>query len=1147
MRQHLTDSSLRKWIAAIALLASFSSAARAEDFTLFESKIRPLLADKCYQCHSPQAKKLKGGLLLDTKQGVLKGGENGPAIVPGDPDHSRLIEAVRWGNKDLQMPPKERLTPEQVADLETWIKSGAPDPRTGPSQPVAGAAIDYAAARKQWAFHAPEEHPIPSVQQKEWCRSAIDQFILAKLEEKGLKPAPQAQKRVLIRRAYFDLVGLPPSVDDVEAFVKDESPEAFAKVVDKLLASPHYGERWGRHWLDVVRYTDSFDARGIGSDGDCTEAFRYRDWVVKAFNTDLPYDQFVMNQVAGDLLPAKNPDEFNADGLIATGMYAIGNWPGGDADRKKMLTDIVDDQVDVTGRAFLGLTLACARCHDHKFDPIASTDYYGLAGIFFSSHFLPNEGNSTAGGPMGRFPLASPSQVEKRKKQVEAVAQMQKSIEQARDEQYLAAGRAIIAQADQYLAAVWEYRQPGNAVPAIDSFAAAHHLDAATLGRWLDYAGPMLKSGAQRTLLATPRHNINGIAGLDGWTGPVDQPPGMMANTTDHVVTFSTITLPPKCVSVHPGQKSGVAVGWRSPISGTVSVRGRVIDADSVCGNGIDWAIDTMSEKSSRRLASGTFPNGGRQEFSAGDDAKALEAIEVKAGDFVQVAVYPKGDYSCDTTVVELDITEVDGAKRAWNLAKDVLPDVLVGGAGNPHADSLGNAGVWQFYEIPDEAPGGVAAGESDLTKWARAASLAHSAEDAATAARPLRDALAALDTRAEELRKSGKKASDLTGPDAKLYDDLTSPGGPFWKPLRATEGGLPPESRQQLAKMQEQLAALQKEVMPAIPVCHALAEGGVPGSMYDGIRDTRIHIRGRYDRMGDPAPRQFPRLLAGDEQKPITSGSGRMELARWLASPQNPQTARVMVNRLWQHHFGEGIVRTPNNYGKLGQPPTHPELLDWLAREFVAKGWSIKSMHREMMLSAAYQQSSVPDSATLKADPEDLLLGWMKRRRLEAEAIRDSLLVQAGTLDETIGGPSVRDLNTPRRTLYITTIRSNRNDYRTLFDAADPTAIVDQRNDSTVAPQALFLMNDPFALAQTKALSERVIKQGTPDDAGRIDWLYRRLYSRAPSDKEIEIGLTMLKEAQQPEGGKPPLAKDAAWEAYCQVLVCANEFVYVE
>ncbi|MDB5298643.1 MAG: Protein of unknown function (DUF1553)/Protein of unknown function (DUF1549)/Planctomycete, partial [Phycisphaerales bacterium] len=253
--------------AAVTLL--LSPRVRADDVEFFEQKIRPLLVEKCYQCHSAQAKKLKGGLLLDTKRGVLQGGDNGPAIIAGDPDHSRLIEAVRWGNKDLQMPPKERLTPEQVANLATWVKQGAPDPRTGPSAPFVGPAIDYAEARKQWAYHAPADHPVPAVKAAQWCRSPIDHFILAKLEEKGLKPAPPAEKRVLIRRAYFDLIGLPPAPEEVEAFVKDESPEGFAKVVDKLLANPHYGERWGRHWLDVVRYTDSFDARGIGSEGDC--------------------------------------------------------------------------------------------------------------------------------------------------------------------------------------------------------------------------------------------------------------------------------------------------------------------------------------------------------------------------------------------------------------------------------------------------------------------------------------------------------------------------------------------------------------------------------------------------------------------------------------------------------------------------------------------------------------------------------------------------------------------------------------------------------------------------------------------------------------------------------------------------------------
>src|SRR5665213_1844860 len=384
-----------RFVTLIVLMSVFSfygHLARAQDAGFFEKKVRPILVENCYSCHSTEAKKLKGGLYLDSRQGVRNGGKDGPILVPGDPEHSRLIEAIRWTNADLKMPPKRRLSSEQVADLTAWVKQGAPDPRVDAVKPVGG--VDLSEARKQWAYHPPIAPAIPPVADQAWCRSPIDRFILAKLEEKGLKPAPSADKRMLIRRAYFDLIGLPPTPEQVDAFVGDASPGAFAKVVDELLANPHYGERWGRHWLDVVRYTDSYDSRGVGNPGDCANAFRYRDWVVKSFNDDLPYDRFIKQQVAGDLLPGDG-GAFNADGLVATEMYVIGNWPGGEADRKKMLTDIVDDQIDVTGRAFLGLTLACARCHDHKFDPISANDYYGLAGIFFSSHFMPGQGSST--------------------------------------------------------------------------------------------------------------------------------------------------------------------------------------------------------------------------------------------------------------------------------------------------------------------------------------------------------------------------------------------------------------------------------------------------------------------------------------------------------------------------------------------------------------------------------------------------------------------------------------------------------------------------------------------------------------------------------------------------------------------------------
>src|SRR6185312_3551211 len=363
---------------------------------------------------------------------MLKGGESGkPAVVPGDAEKSLLIEAVRYLNEDLKMPPAKegKLTDSQIDDLVTWVKMGAPYPASSAAGvPVVAdkPAYNYDEARRWWSFQPVGSPPVPRVKNIAWVKSPVDRFILAKLEEKGLPPAPPADKRTLIRRATFDLTGLPPAPQDIEAFVADGSPEAFATVVDRLLASPQYGERWARHWLDVVRYTDSFDARGIGGEADVPEAWRYRDWVVNAFNADLPYDQFVVGQIAGDILATNEPGRFEAGQIVATGVMAIGEWGIGDADKEKMLTDIVDDQIDLTGRGFLGLTLACARCHDHKFDPIPTSDYYGIAGIFFSSHILPSPGAKTAGSPVLRIPLAPVEQIVARKAKEQRAAQLEK-------------------------------------------------------------------------------------------------------------------------------------------------------------------------------------------------------------------------------------------------------------------------------------------------------------------------------------------------------------------------------------------------------------------------------------------------------------------------------------------------------------------------------------------------------------------------------------------------------------------------------------------------------------------------------------------------------------------------------------------------
>jgi hypothetical protein len=789
------------FLLALCWLATPRTPARADATAdeFFEKEVRPLLADRCLSCHGGGEGKIKGGLRLTSRAGLIRGGDSGPAAVAGQPDDSLLVQAIRYQDEP-RMPPKQKLADREVATLVRWVEMGLPWPevKVRVEGEEAAAAVRTAGpgriadeARRFWSFQPVGQPATPEVADPSWPRSDIDRFILSALETRGLGPAPTADKRTLIRRATYDLTGLPPTPEEVAAFLADDAPDAFARVVDRLLASPRYGERWGRHWLDVVRYADARDARGIGGAGDITEAWRYRDWVVDAFNRDMPYDRFIIDQLAGDLIPSTdpNPGAINVEGLVATGLLALGEWGPGDADKEKMMTDIVDDQIDVVGRAFLGLTLACARCHDHKFDPIPTADYYGLAGIFLSTHIIPDPGNKTIGSPQLHVPL-------------------------------------------------------------------------------------------------------------------------------------------------------------------------------------VDRATMEAAERHKARLA----------------ERQAKLKAEIKAA-----------------------------------------------------------------------------------------------------AAVPARD-------------------------------------------------DLPADQIARIVALGEEVQALVKDRPPPIPLALAAQEGGVPKSPHEGFHDARIHVRGSYRRLAETVPRHFPRVLAGDDPPAIPHGSGRRELAQWIARPDHPLTARVMVNRIWQHHFGTGIVRTSSNFGKLGERPTHPELLDTLARQFVASGWSVKAMHRAIMLSATYGQSSTPSEEALRIDPENRGFGRMDRRRLESEEIRDSLLAVAGRLDGTMGGPSTPDFNGPRRSLYQRTVRSDRSSFGPLFDAADSTAIIDRRTVSTVAPQALFLLNNPFVLDVARDLSRRILNEGPTDDRGRIDRAYALLFGRPPTAVEAEIGTRLL-----------AVGGDAAWEAYAHVLLCTNEFLYVD
>jgi cytochrome c553 len=778
--------------ASLALLLLASAAhgqAPSEDAeTFFETKVRPVLAARCLRCHG--GRKVSNGLRLDSREALLRGGDSGPALVPGDADHSLLLQAVRYTHPKVRMPPDRRLPDAVVADLATWVRQGAPWPRTSARPTVP--------SEQHWAFR-PVRHVTPPTDPTGWARNPVDAFVLARLTEHGLRPAEPADRRTLLRRVTFDLIGLPPTADGVDAFLTDDSPDAFVRVVDRLLASPLYGERWGRYWLDVARYADT---AGDNADYPVPEARLYRDYVIAAFNADKPYDEFVREQLAGDLLARQGPREKYAERVIATGFLALSRryatgpyelWP---------LT--LEDSIATTGRAFLGLTLRCARCHDHKFDPVTKEDYYALYGLFASTQYP--------------------------------------------------------------------------------------------------------------------------------WAGAEE---------------FASKKLP-------------------------------------------------------------------REHFAA------------------------------------------------------LLP--------------------------PDEvAP--------RFCAWQQ-----------------------------RERQIGGEMRKAQNSGDAARVGALTA------ELYRAGKMGLPPD----------------------VPGAYAVQEGP-PGDAY-------VQLHGDVEQHGPVVRRGVPKFLEGGRPVTVPAGSsGRLELTRWIVRPDNPLTARVLVNRVWQHHFGRGLVTTPSNFGTRGEPPTHPNLLDWLTARFVEGGWSIKALHRLILLSKTYQLASADDDAGLAIDPGNRWYWRHDRRRLDAEAIRDALLTVAGNLDLTRPGPHPfppierwgwtqhnpfkEVYPTRHRSVYLMTQRFQRHPFLALFDGPDTNTSTDQRTASTVPLQALFLMNDPFVTEQAEGFARRLLG-ASADPARRIDLAHRWALARPATWEEEVRGVHYVEEYRRrlAEAGTPAGRLELeAWTSYARVLLCATEFVYVD
>ena len=928
----------------------------------FEKQVRPVLIAHCVKCHGVE--KQMGGLRLDVREGWVKGGDSGAAIVPGDVEASLLVHAIRYTDTDIQMPPEDeggKLSAQQVADLEAWVKAGAHDPRTAEAR-IGG--MNAAEAKTWWAFQPLKAVAPPLAIDGAPFHAAIDAFIDAGLEKHALLPAPPADKRTLLRRATFDLTGLPPTPEETDAFLKDLQPEAFMRVVERLLASPHYGERWGRHWLDVVRYTDLFvhpREYNASYTYELHEAYRYRDWVVAALNRDLPYDQFITHQLAGDLLPAAD-EQARLDGLAATGFLCIGSVDHGDADKDKIVSDIVDDQIDVAGKAFLGLTVSCARCHDHKFDPITAEDYYGLAGIFYSTRVLEDLAAKGANTVIRRAPFAEPAMLAER-------AQMEKRLAEVTAELSSSEQRRRLAELS-----------VGGVVLMPSRFASA----AGAMGR-IDADGAVTVSGAA----VNDTYTVEAVA------------PSELAIKAVRLEALADASLP-------------------------VSGPGRAGDGNFV----LNQFAATFAPANSSGAST------------------PLQWVKVSA-DFEQVG---------------------------FPVAAALEGKPNIGWAVSPQR-GVNHAAVFEVGEVLRLAAG---------TRLAF--TLTHNHADTYSL---------------------GKfRVSVLAEAPSVLAEDT-------------------PENRQLLAERD----ALQKVIAVPLPLGHFVQEGGTPGSLFPAVQDVNLHLRGSYTRLGPVVKRRMPEFFAGKAQPEIT-GSGRLQMAQWIASPNNPLTARVMVNRVWQHHFGEGLSRTPNNFGKLGDQPSHPELLDWLAVQFIQDGWSVKQLHRCIMQSAAYQRSSAVPPEMAAHDPDNRWLARMNARRLEAEPLRDAMLAVSGQLDRTPGGPATADLMIRRRTLYVATTRFDRSNFSTLFDAANPEASVETRTGSTVAPQALFLLNNPFVLAEARHLAAR-LNSAANDDPARVRLAFELVLARLPTEEELQLALSYI--------------AATSWDDYTHTLLCSNEFAYLD
>lgn len=988
------------------LVGSIAAADDPGEIAFFQKEIAPILEQRCFECHSHESGKAKGGLVLDSRSGWDTGGGSGSAIVPGEPEESLLVEAIRRKHEDLEMPPKEKLPASEIALLEKWIAMGAPDPRESKAP-----KIDPA---KLWALQPIEKQDPPTPANEDWARDDIDHFILAGLEEAHLSPAPDADRYTLLRRVTFDLTGLPATPGEIEAFINDPSDTAYQKVVDRLLASTAFGDHWARHWFDLSCYAD---LAGIGGKTLIRDAWRYRDYVIAALNDDKPFDRFIHEQIAGDHLPYETIEQ-QREQIIATGYLAIGPYTISNYIKKQLDADVVDHQIDRIGRTFLGQTISCARCHDHKFDPVPTADYYALAGIFHSTLTTSYDGPGVW-STITEIALPNPKgTLEERAHR----AQKLKAVNSKR--QRLQAERTSLV-----------LKIPGAStanVLTLDKRIATNKKDT-------DYdlrfeAGPSVWAGApQRTTAA------------DGLQIDLLRADGSVLTGFRH----------------NPG-----------PWSGTKDAQKLKPVRFSYTGDG---SGDLRIRLTSATPGSGHF--GG-----AIDDLRILHDGDV---------------------LFEEDFDEVKPGKTESSQADTRLRVLAKAGVPGWSGDGINHSHV-------------VDLGEGDF-----AVQFFGGREESFASAKPVTEAEISAHTRAMEL------------------DD-------------------------QLQAIASEITALEKKDAPE----KALAIRDV-----DSPADSPIYQRGNFQSLGEISPRGFLSAVPVSTNYDIPSdSSGRLQLAHWLTDSENPLTSRVLVNRAWHHLFGKGLVRSVDYFGVHGETPSHPELLDFLALRFREKDkWSLKRTVRHMVLSRTYQMASSPNAEASQFDPSNQLLWQMPRRRLSAESLRDAMLAVSGQLDPARSGPSLGlelkgnlrglggKVNLPtwggkipdyvknRRSVYLPLKRERpvgELEILSIFDFPHPSEITGARANTTVATQALFLMNGPLVKQQAEKLAQRITGEVAEDERARVERLYLLTLGRPATDEEIEMALAFL---DQSEGDFEKEARNKAWTQLCHAVLGSNQFLFRE